>query len=76
MLTSPSISQKLAQFFCTLRYEDLPDDLVYTIKTFFLDWLGSAVAGLSQPPTQMILSFANDMKGAKEATIIQNNSKH
>jgi len=76
MMISPSISQKLAQFFCTLRFEDLPDNLVYQVKTFFLDWLGSAVAGLSQPPTQMMLSLANDMKGAEEATIIPNNSKH
>jgi 2-methylcitrate dehydratase PrpD len=76
MMISPSISQKLAQFFCTLRFEDLPDNLVYQVKTFFLDWLGSAFAGVSQPPTQMMLSLANDMKGAKEATIITNNSKH
>ncbi len=76
MMISPSISQKLAQFFCTLRFEDLPDSLVYQVKTFFLDWIGSAVAGLSQPPTHMMLSLANDMKGAKESTIIPNNSKH
>ena len=76
MSTSPSVAQKLAQFFCTLRYKDLPDSLVYQIKTFFLDWLASAFAGHFQPPTQMMLSLANDMKGAEEATIIPNNSKH
>jgi len=76
MLTSPTVSQKLAQFFCALRYEDLSGTLVDQIKAFFLDWLGSAVAGLSQPPTQMMLSLANDMKGAEEATIIPNNSRH
>ena len=76
MLTSPSISQKLAQFFCTLRYEDLPDTLVYQIKTFFLDWIASAFAGLSQPPTQIMLSLAKDMKGSLEATIIPTNSRH
>lgn len=76
MLTSPTISQKLAQFFCTLRYEDLPDTLVCQIKTFFLDWLSSALAGLSQPPTQMMLSLARDMKGSEEATIIPTNSRH
>lgn len=76
MPTSSTISQKLAQFFCALRYEDLSGTLVDQIKAFFLDWLGSAVAGLSQPPTQMMLSLANDMKGAEEATIIPNNSRH
>jgi 2-methylcitrate dehydratase PrpD len=76
MILSPSISQKLAQFFCGLQFEDLPDNLVYQVKTFFLDWLGSAVAGHSHAPTQMMLSLANDMKGAEETTILPNNSKH
>ncbi len=76
MVTSPTISQKLAQFFSALRYEDLPNELSYRVKTFFLDWLASAFAGLSQPPTQMMLSLANDMKVAEEITVIPNNSKH
>ncbi len=76
MQTSPSISQRLAQFFCALRYEDLPDDLVYLLKVFFLDWVASAVAGGSQSPTQMMLSLAKDMEGSSEATIIPTNRKH
>lgn len=76
MLTSPTISQRLAQFFCALRYEDLPDGLVYRLKTFFLDWLASAFAGVSQPPTQSMLSLAKDMEGSQEATIIPANTKH
>jgi 2-methylcitrate dehydratase PrpD len=76
MLTSPTISQKLAQFFCSLGYKDLPDTLVYLIKVFFLDWLSSAFAGLSQPPTRMMLSLAHDMKGFEEATIIPTKSRH
>ena len=76
MLKSSSISQKLAQFFCTLKYEDLPDALITQVKTFFLDWLASAFSGLSQPPTQIMLSLAKEMKGSLEATIIPTNSKH
>ena len=76
MPTSLTISQKLAQFFCSLRYEDLPDDLVYRLKTFFLDWLASTFAGVSQPPTQSMLSLAEDMKGSSEATVIPTNSRH
>ena len=76
MQTSPSISQRMAQFFCALRYEDLPDDLVYRLKAFFLDWLASAFAGVSQPPTQIMLSLAKDMEGSSEATIIPANRKH
>ena len=76
MLTSPSISQKLAQFFCTLKYEDLPDRLVAQVKTFFLDWLASAFAGFPQGPTQIMLSLAKEMEGSLEATIIPTKSRH
>ena len=38
--------------------------------------IGPAIAGLYQPPTQMMLSLANDMKGSEEATIIPTNSRH
>jgi 2-methylcitrate dehydratase PrpD len=76
MLTSDTISQRLAHFFCALRYEDLPDTLVHQAKWFFLDWVGSAIAGLRQTPTQMMISLAKDMKGSEEATVIPTNTRH
>ena len=76
MEAQPTISQRLAQFFCPLRYEDLPDDLINQLKTYFLDWLGSAFAGVSQPPTRCMLSLAKEMEGSPEATIIPTNTKH
>jgi len=76
MQPSRSISEKLANYFCTLRYEDLPDNLAYQVKTFFLDWLGSAFAGLAQRPVQIMISVAKDMKGSIEATIIPTKDKH
>ncbi|MFW6147848.1 MAG: MmgE/PrpD family protein [Thermodesulfobacteriota bacterium] len=75
-MTSRAVTQELADFFCPLRYEDLSDSLVHRTKSFFLDWLGSAFAGSSQLPTHMMLSIAEDMKGAEEATIIPNTTKH
>ena len=76
MPTSPSISQKLAQFFFTLKYEDLPDRLISQVKAFFLDWLASAFAGFTQEPTQIMLSIAKEMEGSLEATIIPTKSRH
>jgi 2-methylcitrate dehydratase PrpD len=76
MVQSPTIAQKLAQYFSTLRYHDLPDTLVYQVKTFFLDWLGSAFAGSSQPPTEMMRSLADDIKGSEEATVIPARNRH
>jgi len=71
-----SISERLARFFCTLRYEDLSTELIWQIKTFFLDWLGSAFSGLSQPSSRIMLSLAHDMGGSSEATIIPDKSGH
>jgi 2-methylcitrate dehydratase PrpD len=76
MKTSHSISMKLARFFCGFRYEDIPDTLIYQVKTFFLDWLASVFAGSAQPPTLSMLSLAKDMEGSQEATIIPTNTKH
>jgi 2-methylcitrate dehydratase PrpD len=76
MHTPSTISQRLARFFCPLSYEDLPEDLIYRIKTFFLDWVASVLAGASQPPTLSMLSLAKDMEGSSEATIIPANTKH
>ena len=76
MQKSPPISEYIAKYFCTLRYEDLADDLTYKIKTFFLDWLGSAFAGSSQAPVQIIISLAKEMEGSHEATVIPNRDSH
>lgn len=76
MSTSRSISQNLAHFFGTLRYEDLSDKLIWQLKTFLLDWLGSAFAGLPQTPTQIMISLADEMKGSEEATIIPTRRRH
>ncbi|MFO7971699.1 MAG: MmgE/PrpD family protein [Desulfobacterales bacterium] len=76
MDTSATISQRLAHFFCHLSYEELPDNLIYQVKTFFLDWLASAFAGVHEPPTRSMLSLARDMEGPSEATIIPTNTKH
>jgi len=72
----PSISERLAQFFCPLTYEDLSEPMIYQIKAFFLDWLASAFAGHSQPPTQIMRSLANDMKGSAEATLIPDRGRN
>ena len=76
MENKPTISQKLARFFSHLRYEDLPYDLISRIKMFFLDWLASAFAGGSQPPTRSMLLLAKDIEGSSEATIIPTKTKH
>ena len=71
-----SVADQIAKYFFTLRYEELPEDLVYKLKTFFLDWLGSAIAGSSQDPTRIMVSLAEEMRGSDEATVIPSLDRH
>jgi len=70
-----TISQKFADFVNTLSYEQLTGDQIYKLKTFFLDWLGSAYAGQSQQPVQIILDLINGLGGNPQSTIIPNHTK-
>ena len=78
MINGDSIGQHLGEYFCSLRYEDIPESLVYKIKTYFLDWVASAVAGAYEAPTQIMLSLSSELDGSttKEAFIIPNSSRH
>jgi 2-methylcitrate dehydratase PrpD len=51
-------TRELASFLSTLRFEDLPDEVVERIKQFFLDWVASALAGKDARPVQVFQRFA------------------
>jgi 2-methylcitrate dehydratase PrpD len=54
-------SQALAAFAATLRFEDIPAPVVRRAEDLFLDWFGSALAGRSGRPVQVIDAFARQM---------------
>jgi 2-methylcitrate dehydratase PrpD len=54
-------TQALASFLAHLRYEHLPGEVVERTKDFFLDWLGSALAGKNAAPVRALESFARKM---------------
>jgi 2-methylcitrate dehydratase len=37
-----SISRQIAEFAVDLKYEDLPDDVIFAVKRFLYDSIGSA----------------------------------
>jgi 2-methylcitrate dehydratase PrpD len=65
-----TLSGQLADFIRGTRYENLPDSVVESAKRCVLDWLGSALAGASQPPIRMIGELAEELGGAEQATLI------
>jgi 2-methylcitrate dehydratase PrpD len=54
-------SQQLATFAAKLRFEDIPPPVLRRAEDLFLDWFGSALAGKTGRPVQVIESFARQM---------------
>ena len=74
-MAKATISRKLARFVSHLTYEDLTTEQVYKIKTYFLDWLGSAFAGQTQRPIEIMLEVVRGLGGRTESTVIPDRSK-
>lgn len=61
MPTKKDTTQALCKFIADLKYEDIPADVVESIKCLFVDWLGSTLAGAGEKPTEFFSSFAKSM---------------
>jgi 2-methylcitrate dehydratase PrpD len=69
-MQTSTISRKFAQFASNLFYEDLSSHQVELLKTFFLDWLASAIGGQAETPVVIMDGLLTDMGGRPEATVI------
>ena len=56
-----SETQTLCEFLASIRYESLPNDVVSRTEDFFLDWLGSGLAGKGSRPVLVLEQFAKAM---------------
>lgn len=70
-----NVQMEFAKFISNLRYADLPSDIVKEAKYRILDWLGSALAGVQERPSQIITGMVNRMGGAAQATVIKGGKK-
>jgi len=70
-----SISRHLGRFVSQLTYEHLSKDQIYKVKTYFLDWIGSAIAGQDQPPIKIMLEVVHSLGGKPESTVIPDSSR-
>jgi 2-methylcitrate dehydratase len=64
-----SIAHQFARYALSLRFEDLPDDVVHHAKRNLLDGLGNAVGGYAAPGRAACESVARALGGSPEATI-------
>lgn len=59
----------LARFALTLRYEDLPDEVVRAVKRTILDTMGCAIAGYSSAPGRIAMKLASAVTSKHGATV-------
>ena len=65
-----TITATMAQWAASLRYEDLPDDVVHEAKRFLLDSLGCALGGLRQEDAEIARAVLRDLAGTGPCAVL------
>jgi 2-methylcitrate dehydratase PrpD len=65
-----TVSRTLAEFASTLRYDDLPEEVVREAKRLILDTVGCGLGGHAVEKGQMAVKLAQRTGGVPEATIL------
>ena len=63
-------SEALAEFAASLKYDDLPGNVVAATKRFLIDTLGVGIGGATSLQGQAMQRYLQDTKGPEEATVI------
>jgi 2-methylcitrate dehydratase PrpD len=61
--------EKLVDFICRTRFEDLPQEALKTIKSQLLAVVGTTLAGANEEGCEQAVRFYKDLHGKEEATI-------
>ncbi|GAK04910.1 hypothetical protein JCM19037_3367 [Geomicrobium sp. JCM 19037] len=64
------LSKQLAEYTVEKTYDHLTSDTIEFTKQCILDWLGSALAGASQPPVQILHEFIDEMGGKEHSSLV------
>ncbi|MFQ6610855.1 MAG: MmgE/PrpD family protein [Fidelibacterota bacterium] len=65
-----SISRQIAEFALHLKYEDLPDEVIYEVKRYLYDSIGCAFGGYHTQDVNILRDIYSPMGGKPEATLI------
>lgn len=63
------MTRRLAEVLAAVTYDDLPPEVIEDAKRAVLDWLGSALAGSSEPPARMAQRVIAGLGRSDEATV-------
>src|SRR6516165_2898630 len=65
-----SLGEKLARYAASLRYEDLPEDVIQIAKRTILDTIGCAFGGYSAGPSKIAMKLASAVTSKRPGTIL------
>jgi hypothetical protein len=68
--TSVTLAETLADFAVKLRYEDLPGDVIRTVKRTILDTIGCAIGGYDAEPSRIAVKLASRVSATPAATVL------
>jgi len=68
-------TKKLAEFVHDTNFHDIPQDVIEKSKYSILDWLGSALGGIHDDASKVIIEYAKEFGGNGKATVIGTNLK-
>src|SRR6476659_9486054 len=69
-LMSKSLAHRLAQFACSLRYEDLSEAVIHEVKRRVIDSFGCALGAWNEEPCRIARTVASEFSAKNGATII------
>ncbi len=65
-----SIARQIAEFSVGLKYEDLPEDVVYEVKRYLYDSIACAFGGYRTKDVNIMYDIYKDFGGKDEATVM------
>lgn len=65
-----SLSKQLAEYVVSMKYGDIPEDVVEFTKLCILDYFSSAIAGKDMPPIKKIEEMVEALGGNEQASLI------
>ena len=68
--TEPTVTRRMAEWAASVRYEELPADVVLACKRFLTDSVGCALGGLRQHDARVALDVLDEVAGVGPATVI------
>ena len=71
----PTIAEKLGAYASTLKYEDLPAEVVRQAKLFIIDTLGCAFGGYASEPARIARDLAASISSSQPATLLCSGQK-